>query len=148
IELNRGVRMAFDNAGVPIEAQHIIYGDLTFQNGFKSVDVLLSRQPSPTAIVCLNDAAAAGVLARAHSQGIKVPNELSVLGCADDSFSEYVYPALSTVHLPAGEIGAAAVQEIERRVAQKEEGLAESKKIVLPVRLVERESCAAPSKNI
>ena len=144
IELNRGVRMAYDHAGVPIEAQNIIYGDLTFQNGYNSVETLLHRQPRPTAILCLNDSAAAGVLARVQSNGLKVPADMTVLGCADDTFSECVHPALSTVHLPAQEIGAAAVHEVERRVAQKEAGLSETKRIILPVRLIERASAAAP----
>lgn len=144
IEMNRGVRIAYDQAGVPIEAQNIVYGDLTFQNGYRSLDTLLNRKPVPTAILCLNDSSAAGVIARAMSLGIRVPDELSVLGCADDSFSECIHPALSTVHLPAEEIGSAAVLEIERRVQLKEEGLLEMPKMVLPVRLVERSSCAAP----
>lgn len=144
IELNRGVRLAYDAAGVPIEAQNIIYGDLTFQNGFKSAEILLSRLPQLTAVLSFNDSAATGVLAYLQSQGVKVPGQISVLGCSDDSFVECVHPALSSVHLPAEEMGAAAVQEIERRVLEKEEGLVHMKKILLPVRLVERASCAAP----
>ncbi len=145
IEMNRGVRVAFDHAGVAIEAQHIVYGDLTFQNGFKSAEALLTRQPRPTAVVCFNDAAAAGVIARAHEKGMKLPEELSVLGCGDDAYSENLHPALTTVHLPAEEMGAAAAKEVEHRASLRDEGIIESKNIVMPVRLVERDSCAAPA---
>lgn len=147
IELNRGVRAGYEQAGVLIEAQNIIYGDLTYQNGYTALDVLLARTPAPTAVLCLNDSAAAGMIARAHSKGINVPGDLSVLGCSDDLFSECIHPKLSTVHLPAEELGATAAREAERRVRDHEHGLAEAEKIVLPVRLIERESCAPPSSE-
>lgn len=145
IELNRGLRAGYEQAGVLIEAQNIIYGDLTYRNGYNALDVLLARSTAPTAILCLNDSAATGVIARAQSRGIQVPADLSVLGCSDDLYSECVHPKLSTIHLPAEEIGATAAREAERRVADREHGLADGKKIVLPVRLIERESCAAPA---
>lgn len=147
IELNRGVRIGYDEVDVPIEAQNIIYGDLSYRNGFTSLDVLLNRKPEPTAVLCLDDAAAGGVLARAQSLGIRVPDQLSVLGCADSLFAECMHPMLSTIHLPAEEMGAAGVEEAERRVRDKEGGLTESKKILLSVRLIERESCAPPNRN-
>ena len=143
IELNRGVKIGYDNIGIPIEAQNIIYGDLTFKSGFTSIDFLLDRTPGPTAVFCFNDAVALGVLARIQDRGLKVPGDLSVMGCSDDGFSEYIHPLLTTIHLPAEEMGTMAVKEIERRV--KEEALTETQKIVVPVRLVERKSCAAPN---
>ncbi len=142
IELNRGVKIGYDNIGIPIEAQNIIYGDLTFKSGFTSIDFLLDRNPGPTAVFCFNDAVAMGVLARLHDRGVKVPGDLSIMGCSDDDFSEYVRPLLTTIHMPAEEMGAMAVKEIERLV--KEEPLQEAQKAVIPVRLVERESCSAP----
>jgi DNA-binding LacI/PurR family transcriptional regulator len=144
IELNHGVRAAYQQVGAPIEAQNIIYGDLTFQAGFSTVDVLLDRDSPPTAIYCLNDSAAAGVIARAQSRGLKVPADLSVLGCSDDRAADTMYPALSTIHLPAEEMGATAYRELEGLLKIAEEALTKTKKIVLPVRLVERQSCAAP----
>ena len=141
------MRIGYEKVGALIEAQNIIYGELTFKNGYDSLDMLLNRATQPTAVLCLNDSAACGVLARAMNKGIKVPEELSVLGCSDDTYSECTHPKLTTVHLPAEEMGATGAQETERRVLDKENGLAEPKKIVLPVRLVERESCAAPRQK-
>ena len=141
IELNRGVKVGYDNIGIPIEAQNIIYGDLTFKSGYTSIDFVLDRTPRPTAVFCFNDAVALGVVARLHDRGMKIPGDLSVMGCSGDDFSQYVRPLLTTIHLPAEEMGALAVKEIVRLV--KEESLNESQKSVIPVRLVERESCAA-----
>ena len=101
IELNRGVRAGYDKVNVPIEAQNIIYGDLTMENGYKALDLLMDRPNPPTAVFCFDDAAAAGVIARAQARGIKVPQDLSVIGCSDDALSLHLQPTLSTVHLPA-----------------------------------------------
>lgn len=142
IELNRGVRLSCERRGVPIESQHILHGDLTFKNGFTTVEQLLSRKPRPTAIFCFSDAMAAGVLVALNGRGVKVPGDVSVIGCSDDSFSEFLQPALTTIHIPAEEMAVAAVQDVERRV--REIDSSGSRKIVLPARLVERASCGAP----
>ena len=144
IELNRGVRAAYDKAGVPIEAQNIIYGDLTMENGHKALDVLIDRPNPPTAIFCFDDAAAAGVIARAQARGIKIPQALSVIGCSDDSISAHLQPALSTVHLPAEQIGASAVTETDGRVRERDDFPTEAKRILLPVTLVQRDSSGPP----
>ena len=90
IELNRGVRAAFDKANVAIEAQNIIYGDLTMEAGYKALDLLMERSDPPTAIFCFHDAAAAGVIARAQARGIQIPDQLSVIGCSDDALSAHL----------------------------------------------------------
>jgi DNA-binding LacI/PurR family transcriptional regulator len=147
IELNRGVRAGYDKVNVPIEAQNIIYGDLAMENGYKAVDILMERPEPPTAVFCFDDAAAAGVIARAQARGISVPEDLSVVGCADNSVSGHTQPALTTVHLPAEEIGAAAVRETDRRVRERDSFPTEANRILLPVKLVERASSAPPKKG-
>ncbi len=147
IEMNRGVRAGFDKVGVPIEAQNIIYGDLTMENGHKTLDVLMDRPSPPTAVFCFDDAAAAGVIARAQARGTKVPEELSVIGCSDDALSAHLQPPLTTVHLPAEAIGMTGVSETDRRVRDREGFPGEAKKILLDVKLVERGSSAPPKQQ-
>jgi len=144
IELNRGVRAGYDKVNVPIEAQNIIYGDLTMENGYKVLDVLMDRPNPPTAVFCFDDAAAAGVMARAQARGIKVPEELTVIGCSDDALSAHLQPALTSAHLPAEAIGVTGVTETDRRVRERDTFPSEAKKILLPVKLVERASSAPP----
>jgi LacI family transcriptional regulator, repressor for deo operon, udp, cdd, tsx, nupC, and nupG len=144
IELNRGVRAGYDKVKVPIEAQNIIYGDLTMENGYKALDLLMDRPNPPTAVFCFDDAAAAGVIARAQARGIKVPEALSVIGCSDDALSAHLQPSLSTVHLPAEDIAATAVAETDRRVREQDAFPGEAKRMLLPVKLVERASSGPP----
>ena len=145
IELNRGVRLAFEQLKLPIDAQNIVYGDLTQQAGAAALDTLLERKPEPTAFFCMSDAAAAGVIAQACSRGRQVPNDLSVIGCSDDLFSQYTSPPLTTVHLPAEEMAAHGVKEIDQmvRMAPSERAM----RTVLPVRLIERKSVAPPAER-
>jgi len=136
LELNRGVRLACERLG--IETQHVISGDLSFAAGVEGCNALLDRKPAPTAVFCMSDDAAAGVLAQAQARGLKVPAEFSVIGCANDSIAERTLPGLSTVHLPAEDMATLAVQESDRlaRLGPPAEPL---KKIVA-VRLIERGS--------
>jgi DNA-binding LacI/PurR family transcriptional regulator len=138
IELNRGVRLAFEKMGMAMEAQHVVYGDLTFDAGVAAADTLLERSPAPTAIFCMSDAVASGVIARAVSRGVRVPDQLSVVGCGDDPICRLTLPALTTVHLPYEEMASRGVAEIDRLI--RFPGLPESKQVAIPVRLVERRS--------
>jgi DNA-binding LacI/PurR family transcriptional regulator len=143
IELNRGVKSAYDNVGVPIEAQNIIYGDMTFKSGYALMELLLNRKPEPTAIFGFNDAIAAGALTCAQNHGLKVPEQISFVGCSDDAVASYLHPGLTTVHIPAEEMGQIGIREVERRV--KEGAVNETNKVLVPVRLIERGSCVAPA---
>ena len=140
IELNHGVRMACDELGIPLDPQHIIYSDPTAEAGRAALDEMLAREPRPTAIFCLSDATAAGVLAQAQVRGLAVPGTLSVIGCGDDPGALMTQPPLTTVHLPAEEMGELGVREIDRLVHHAPAPV--PRKIVPPVRLIERQSCA------
>jgi DNA-binding LacI/PurR family transcriptional regulator len=138
LELNRGVSQACEKLGLPIETQQIVYGDLSEHAGRTALEEFLSRKPAPTAIFALSDRAALGALFLSHSRDLKVPGDLSVVGCSDDSAGATVDPPLTTVHVPAEEMARAGIREIDRLINL---GSAETMhKEVLPVRLVIRES--------
>ncbi|HEX8311456.1 MAG TPA: LacI family DNA-binding transcriptional regulator [Chthoniobacteraceae bacterium] len=144
-ELNRGVRLACEAVGLQVGAQSIIYGDLSFAAGQAAFATFIERKPRPTAIFCMSDEAAAGIMAAAHAKGCDIPGDLSVIGCSDEPATRFAAPPLTTVHLPIEEMVQAAVAEIDRLVRQGATG--DGQRIVLPVRLVERESCAAPASK-
>jgi DNA-binding LacI/PurR family transcriptional regulator len=140
IELNRGVRLAFEKMGVAMEAQHVVYGDLTYTAGVAAADALLDRTPAPTAIFCMSDAVAAGVIARAVARGVRVPEQLSVVGCGDDPVCGLTLPSLTSVHLPYEEMASRGVVDLDRLI--RFPGLPEPKLTTVPVRFVERGSTA------
>lgn len=144
IELNRGVRVACDRLRISIEPHSIVFGDLSPAAGSAAFDTLMARKPEPTAIFCLSDSAAAGVLAAAHLRGKRAPEQLSVIGCGDDPCTPLYSPPLTTVRLPIEEMAALAVRTADEAV--RSAPATEPRKTVLPVQLIERTS-AVPAKS-
>ena len=142
LDLNHGVSLAYEKCGLPIEAQSLAYGDLTAGAGGAALEEILAHQPATTAIFAMSDDAALGVRERAQARGIRVPEDLSVVGCGDDVCALLGRPQLTTIHIPAEEMAAAAIREIDRLVR---EGAPEAAhKTVLPVHLAVRESTTKP----
>lgn len=145
IELNYGVRAAYDALKIPIEAQNVIYGNPTFEHGVFSADLLLDRPQKPTAVFCFSPLAAAGVLHRAQARGLNLPGDLSVLAFGEAGFSPLLHPPLTTVSFSAEETARLALEEIAGRIALQQP--AETHRIVLPCTLVERGTVAPPGEG-
>lgn len=138
LELNRGISAACEDLALPLDTRSIIHGELSEAAGQDALDKLLEQNPRPTAVFCLSDAAAAGVLLRAQALKVAVPGALSVVGCGDEASA---HPQLTTVHLPMEEMATLGVHEIDRLVHDAPAPL--PRRIVLPPRLLLRESTAA-----
>lgn len=144
LELNHGISLACEKFGLPIESQHIVYGDLSEQAGRTALEEILSRQPAPSAIFAMSDRAALGALSLAQSRGLQVPQDLSIVGCSDDPASQTANPQLTTVHLPAEEMAELGIREIDRLVNT---AVADApRRELLPVRLVSRSSTGPARK--
>ena len=94
-----------------IEAPATIDADFTVKGGYFACSKLLAGS-TPTAIVAGNDLTAIGVLHRAYAGGLRVPEDLSVVGFDDILFAEFTQPALTTVSVPRIEIGRVAFQAL------------------------------------
>ncbi len=78
------------------------------EGGRKATRQLLASGFRPTAIICVNDFTALGVLRELRESGLRVPQDVSVTGFDNIKLSEFCYPALTTVHIPRDRIGATA----------------------------------------
>jgi LacI family transcriptional regulator len=116
----------------------VLYGSQSFQGGFDLAGKLFAHHPGVTAVFAANDVMAFGVMRAAVLHGLRVPQELSVIGFDNIEFSGIAHPPLTTIHQPKYEIGAAAV-EILTRLAHKTNGSMPERR-VFGVELVERES--------
>ncbi len=94
-----------------LEAPATIEADFTVKGGYFACSKLLAGS-TPTAILAGNDLTAIGVLHRAYDGGLRVPDDLSVVGFDDILFAEYTQPALTTVSVPRIEIGRVAFQAL------------------------------------
>ncbi|SHN18695.1 transcriptional regulator, LacI family [Duganella sacchari] len=81
---------------------------------------LLARHPDIDALFCSSDTVALGVLTEAQAQGIRVPEQLAVVGMGDLSFAADLYPSLTTVRIDGARIGALAARFIVERSQERE----------------------------
>lgn len=86
--------------------------------GFEGAKQLLSCEDRPTAIFASSDMYASGLLQYTHSKGISIPDDISVVGF-DNTLSEYLSPALTTIGIPVWEIGKSAIKLLMERIQNK-----------------------------
>ena len=139
-ERRGGFEEALAERGLTLDPDYAVEGAYTFDSGVATGRVLLQRSPAPTAIFAGNDEMAAGILQAARQLGVRVPQDLSVVGFDDFQIASRLWPTLTTVRTPTREIGRLAVERLMARDDPKRDP--DSR---LPT-LVVRESTAPPSR--
>lgn len=135
----RGYHAALAAAGIMPDPSLEIEGDFVVSAGVAGAEALLSLADPPTAIFAFNDNIALGVMQAARARGLRLPEDLSIVGF-DDAFEAHVaYPALTTVRQPLAELGRMAVSLLGRLLGQR--GF-EPLHVELATRLVVRSSTA------
>lgn len=126
-----------EKSGITIPAKWDLPCELTEDAAYKRMDRFLrGGKEYPRAIFCLNDDSAIGTIEAIRNHGLRVPEDIAVLGCDDLNRSKYHTPSLSTVATPKIEIGMLAVNMLMRKIA----GIP-TEEIVLNGKLILRESC-------
>jgi DNA-binding LacI/PurR family transcriptional regulator len=137
----RGFVAATRAAGVALPSHWLRRAPSTLSGGERAMRELLALPRRPTAIFCANDLTALGALKAALKAGVRVPDQLSIVGCDDIEMAVVVTPELTTVSVPARGLGARAarllVGLIEGEPARRRPG-------VLPVELKVRGTTAPP----
>jgi LacI family repressor for deo operon, udp, cdd, tsx, nupC, and nupG len=133
--------------GLEIELGSIVHGD--WWNPAVNAEAakrLLALTPRPTGVICNGDPAAAVLLTTAHASGISVPQQLSVVGYGDYSFSVFSDPPLTTVAQPFRELGRLAVDRLLDRIINSSQDWDDLDRTTLPSTLMVRDSTGiAPS---
>jgi len=136
-----GYREALERAGIPIDPALICEGNYLLGDGVKQTYALLDQPDPPTAIFAGNDAQAAGVYRVLYQRNIRIPDEMSVIGFDDVTYTAQMSPPLTTIHQPLTEMGKMAANMLLRLIAGQQ---LDSNHVELSTSLVVRESCAAP----
>lgn len=134
-----GYRAALEDAGVPVIPEYIRPGGFVQQTGYEQTCALLDLPEPPTAIFAGSDTQALGVYSALRSRGLRIPDDMSVVGFDDVPIASAITPALTTVRQPLVEMGRVATTMLLRLIA--EEPL-DSKRVELTTSLIIRESCA------
>ncbi|MDP9914014.1 LacI family transcriptional regulator [Variovorax boronicumulans] len=135
-----GWRMALAETGSPPNADALLWrGGFTSQGGYEAMHAILRTEQKPSAVFVCNDLMAIGALRAAHESGVRVPDELSIVGFDDIELSAYTSPPLTTVAQPKERIGALAVDMLLERMGGKRR---DARKVVLQPELRVRASTA------
>ena len=137
-------RTAMEAAGLPIQKKWIVECDHMLKGGLAGFGKLQALAARPTAIVCSNDMTAIGVLRAAYLEGLRVPEDLSVIGLDDISFAEYTLPPLTTIRLSRVDLARAAFEAL-RQQAEEPANPALQREFLVSTSLVVRGSTAAPN---
>jgi LacI family transcriptional regulator len=112
VERQAGYIQALQDAGIEPREELIVEGDFRRQSGVLAVDVLLARASTFSAIFAANDQMAYGTRLALHRRGIRVPEDMSLVGFDDEPAAAFMIPPLTTVRQPAGEMGREAARAI------------------------------------
>ena len=140
-ERRRGYHAALAAAGVLPDPALEVESNFEIDGGRQAASVLLDLPEPPTAIFAFNDNHAIGAIRAARARGLRVPEDLSIVGFDDVEHATVVTPALTTVRQPLAEMGRTAVSLLMRLL---ERHSLETLHVELATRLVVRESTAPP----
>jgi LacI family transcriptional regulator, repressor for deo operon, udp, cdd, tsx, nupC, and nupG len=138
-----GYLAALAAAGFPSGEESCVPGEFTVASGETAMASLLTRPKRPTAIFCANDEIAIGAIRAIKAAGLRVPQDISVIGFDDQRIASIYDPPLTTIHLPITDLGYNAMVKLARILAGEDY----EKDLVLNTVLVQRSTTGrAPKK--
>ena len=112
-----GWKRALVAAGIPRREGDLLRGDFGSRSGYLAMQTLLARKPRPTAVFICNDVMAIGALCAAHEAGVRVPEDLSIVGFDDIELAAYTIPPLTTIAQPKQAIGTGTASLLLEQIA-------------------------------
>ncbi|WP_347548561.1 LacI family DNA-binding transcriptional regulator [Pseudalkalibacillus hwajinpoensis] len=134
----KGYRQALLGHDIDVESVLIQEGDHTYESGYNQMNKFLALDKTPTAIFAANDSMAMGAIKAIKAHGLRVPEDVAVVGFDNIQFSAIFEPALTTIAQPLVEMGKRSMELLLKQI--KGEPLTK-KQHVLDTKLVIRESC-------
>ncbi|MBX3080984.1 MAG: LacI family DNA-binding transcriptional regulator [Anaerolineae bacterium] len=139
-----GYQRALTEAGLPFDPALVKEGDFSPHGGFTAMHALLALEPRPTAVFVASDTVALGALQAIRQQGLSVPSDIALVGFDDIPLVGFVDPPLTTIRLPAYELGWKAAEKLIRGIGGDKASLVTN--VILETELLIRGSCGASSK--
>ncbi|MBC5689119.1 LacI family DNA-binding transcriptional regulator [Mediterraneibacter sp. NSJ-55] len=137
-----GCTKAMSETGLAFEEPYVQYGALTRENGYAFAQKIIKDQLDFTAIFAFSDEMACGAICGLQDMGIRVPQDVSVLGFDDLPIAEQIRPRLTTMHQPLEEFIRCALDFFS-----SESTMEISREIMLPHSIIIRDSCASVKKG-
>ncbi|ADL50158.1 LacI family DNA-binding transcriptional regulator [Clostridium cellulovorans] len=130
------MRAMLDN-GIKFSSENIVDGDFSSEWGYIAMKKILEREKIPTAVFTHSDNLAIGAIKAIMEKGLRIPEDISIVGFDGIASSEYIYPGITTIKQPRYEMGAMGMETLVKLI----NGVETKKLIKMDVQLVERNSC-------
>jgi len=134
-----GFEEALKDACLDVRPEWVVERAYSMRFGAQAAEKLMSKRRRPTAIVCFNDDIAAGVMTAAYRKGLTLPRDLSIAGFDNSPIAAALWPGLTTIYQPVGDIADAATAILIREI-ENPNGFCSQK---LDYRLIIRDSTAS-----
>lgn len=135
-----GYRQALEQLGLPYDESLVQYGDFVEESGRAAMEPLLACDEPPTAIFAASDVVAMGALWALRDRGLRVPEDVAVVGFDDIPAARFVTPALTTIRVPTFGLGWSAAELLVRIIDRDPP---KEIHVILETDLVVRDSCGA-----
>ncbi|KDM90024.1 substrate-binding domain-containing protein [Photobacterium galatheae] len=132
-----GFKRAMNEAGLVFNRDWVIESDFECEGGYDAFNTMYASGTLPSAIFVCNDMMAMGVINAANEKGIRIPDDLSIIGYDDIHIAKFMTPSLTTIHQPKYRLGQAAVETLLKRINKE---ITEPQVVQLEPTLVERQS--------
>ena len=136
---------AMGSISTPVPPQFVIEGDHTMEGGFAGAEKLLSLKEKPTAIVCSNDMTAIGVLHAVSGRGLKVPDDISIIGFDDIHMAQFTVPPLTTIRMACSDLATAALDALLQDTTEPTRKFEATR--MIPTRLIVRQTSGYPRQH-
>ena len=133
-----GYKRALKKAGLPVDNKLICYGGLHEQDGYNAMDTLLKKKEMPDAVFAVNDPVAIGAFQRIKEAGLKIPDNIAIVGFSNNKITSLLEPKLTTVDQPSFDMGKKAAELLIRQIENKKNS--EPETVILKANLIIRES--------
>ena len=137
-----GYRETLAEQVIEIPPGFVRLGGFMEHGGYQSMMQLLALPDPPTAVFVANNLMTIGALRAVKDIGVRIPDDLSVIGFDDHSFSEILDPPLTVIDRPMEQQGALAMRMLLSRMDEDRPGM--TRRVVLDTQLIERASCGPP----
>ena len=134
----QGYIEALETNGIEFKKELIKEGSFGYKSGYENMKKILESGNIPTAIFAASDIMAIGASRAILEKGLKIPEDISVIGFDGIEAAEFFYPSISTIVQPRYEMGAEAMSFLTKLMNNED---VENKQMLLDFKLVERESC-------
>ena len=135
-----GFVKAMNEANLPIHENWIMEGFFEPEDGYECMNKILAQDSLPTAVFCCNDVMALGAISAITEKGLRVPDDISIIGYDNIHSSRFYAPPLTTIHQSKSRLGAQAVNLLFERIANKDNDNHEKHRIAIHPELVIRKS--------